>query len=109
MFRFTIRDMLWLTAFVAIAITWLMDRNAMRRERAELAKRESELTSRAKMWENEANRAEKRFAAISDRLSALVWALQMRDIKPHELVDANNNPISPLKRSRPVFMDDTTK
>jgi len=92
MFRFTIRDLLWLTAFVAVAIVWLLDRNAIRRHRAELAKREAELISRAKMWEAEAQRAEKRYADINERLSAIFWALQMRDIKPYDLIDANNKP-----------------
>jgi len=95
MFRFSIRDVLWLMALVGIAIVWLMDRSAMRRERAELAKREAELQSRAKMWENEANRAEKRYSAIDDRLSAILWALQVRGIQQRELIDANNKPKHP--------------
>ena len=104
MFRFTIRDVLWLMVVVGLAIVWLMDRNAMRRERAELAQREAELTSRAKMWENEANRAEKRYANISERLSSLEWALRMRDIKVSELIDGNNRPkfSAPHRRSAPV-------
>ena len=95
MFRFTIRDVLWLTVVVGLAIVWLMDRNAMRRGRAESAKREAESTSHAKMWENEANRAEKRYADVSEKLSNLDWALRMRDIKLSELVDAKYRPKSP--------------
>jgi uncharacterized membrane-anchored protein YhcB (DUF1043 family) len=30
MFRFTIRDVLWLTALVALAIGWWVDRTALR-------------------------------------------------------------------------------
>jgi hypothetical protein len=95
MFRFTIRDVLGLTTLVGIAIVWMMDRNAMHRERAEIAKRAAELTSQANMWENEANRAEKRYSAINERLTAIFWALQMRDIEPDELIDANNKPKYP--------------
>jgi hypothetical protein len=104
MLRFTIRDLLWLMVVVGIATVWLMGRNAMRRERAELTKREAELTSKAKMWENEANRAEKRYSAINERLSAILWALQRRDIKQHELIDANNNPIfqPPAKKANSI-------
>jgi hypothetical protein len=32
MFRFTIRDVLWLTALVALAVGWWLDRNSLRRE-----------------------------------------------------------------------------
>src|ERR1051325_6200316 len=93
--KFSIRDLLWLTGVVAFAIVWLMDRNTMRRQRAELAKREAELTSRAKMWEAEAQRAEKRYAGLNERLSGILWALQMRDIRPYDLIDANNRPRFP--------------
>jgi len=95
MFRFTIRDLLWVMVVVGLAIVWLLDRNAMRRERAESARREAELASRAKMWENEANRAEKRYSDANERLSGLEWALRMRDIKLSELVDAKHRPKSP--------------
>jgi hypothetical protein len=33
MFRFTIRDVLWLTVVVALAIVWQRDRAALKRER----------------------------------------------------------------------------
>jgi hypothetical protein len=104
MFRFTIRDVLWLMVVVGLAIVWLMDRNAMRRERAESARREAELTSRAKMWENEASRAEKRYSDVYERLSGLEWSLRMRDIKLSDLVDANYRPKSPPppRKSAPV-------
>ncbi len=104
MFRFTIRDVLWLMVVLGMAIVWLMDRNAMRRERAESAKRGAELISRAKMWENESNRAEKRYSDVNERLMGLEWALRMRDIKLSELVDAKYRPKSPPppKRSAPV-------
>src|SRR5262245_35255302 len=96
--RFSIRDLLWLTALVAVAIVWLMDRDRVRRDRLELAKREAELVSRAKMWEAEANRAEKRTAAINERLNGIEGALRWRDIKLDELIDQNNKPRFP----RPV-------
>src|SRR5262245_28106336 len=96
--RFSIRDLLWLTALVAVAIVWLMDRDRVRRDHLELAKREAELVSRAKMWEAEAQRAEKRYAAINERLSGIHWALQWRGIQLHELIDENNKP----RFSRPV-------
>ena len=57
MIRFTIRDVLMLTALVAICVTWLMDRDKIHRERAHLAKREAELASENKMWKAEAKRA----------------------------------------------------
>ena len=101
MFHFTIRDVLWLMTLVGIAIVWLMDRNAMRRERAELAKREVEMTSRAKMWENEANRAEKRYSAIDEYLQRS-FGLEMRDIKPDELIDVNNRPKYPRPSKKQI-------
>jgi len=107
--RFTIRDLLWLTALVAVAIAWLMDRNAVRRERAKLAKREAELTSRAKMWEAEAHRAEKRAVAPREVLDGLYFALQMRGIKLSDLIDSKNNPIHPSQRQKPIFIDDATR
>jgi len=36
MFRFTIRDVLWLTVVVALAIGWWLDQDQIRRERAAL-------------------------------------------------------------------------
>src|SRR5262245_43563778 len=99
--RFTIRDLLWLTAFVAVGIVWLMDRNAMRRERAELAKREAELVSRARMWEAEANRAEKRQVDIRDRLFRLDSALAQHRITQSELANIKNQP--PFKKL--IFVD----
>src|SRR5436309_14108708 len=107
--RFSIRDLLWLTAVVAVAIVWLMDRNTMRRQRAELAARETELTSRAKMWEAEAQRAEKRYAAIDERLGGIYWALQMRGIKSYELIDANNKPKFPRPPQKAVLVDPDSK
>jgi len=37
MFRFTIRDVLWLTVVAAVACAWLVERTAMKNERYELA------------------------------------------------------------------------
>jgi hypothetical protein len=105
MLRFTLRDLFWLTAFVAVAIVWLMDRQAILRERAELAKREAELTSRAKMWENEANRAEKRQVDTRDELTRLHSALSRHRIAPSELTSFKNQP--PLKKL--IFVDSDTK
>jgi hypothetical protein len=34
MFRFTIRDLLWLTVVVALLAAWWLDRNSLRRESA---------------------------------------------------------------------------
>jgi hypothetical protein len=104
--KFSIRDLLWLTAFVAVGIVWLMDRNAMRRERAELAKREAELTSRAKMWEAEANRAEKRIAFAGDRLQAIDFALNRHGIFQSDLIDANNRQKSGGRPQKLIFVDD---
>jgi hypothetical protein len=84
--RFSIRDLLWLTAFVAVGIVWLTDRNAMRRERADLAKREAELTSRAKMWEAEANRAEKGQVDTRESLTRLNFLLQNMGVTQSDLV-----------------------
>jgi hypothetical protein len=107
--RFSIRDLLWLTAFVAVAIVWLMDRNAIRREQAELAKREAELTSRAKMWEAEAQRAEKRYTGLDERLGAIRWALERRNIKLNDLIDANNRPKSPRPPQKTIDIDPDSK
>src|SRR5262245_28088625 len=79
-FRFTIRDVLWLTLVVAVTIVLLMDRSAVRRERAELAKREAEHISRAKMWEAEANRAEERQAETMDELTRLSLSLKREEM-----------------------------
>lgn len=106
MLRFTIRDVLWLTTLVAVAIVWLTDRNALRRERAELAKREAEHISRAKMWEAEANRAENRVAAASDRLQALDFALRRHGIFQGDLIDASNQPKSMPRPQKLIFVDD---
>jgi hypothetical protein len=60
MFRFTIRDLLWLTAFVAVVIAWLNDRDKirhMRRDGEQMTKRAADLKSQAKMWQNEADKA----------------------------------------------------
>jgi hypothetical protein len=38
MFRFTIRDVLWLTVVVALAVAWLVERNQFRRQIEELKK-----------------------------------------------------------------------
>jgi len=99
--RFTIRDLLWLTAFVAVGIVWLTDRDAMRRERAELAKREAELVSRARMWEAEANRAEKRQVDTSDQLLRLNSSLARHRITPSDLANFKNQP--PFKKL--IFVD----
>ena len=104
--KFSIRDLLWLMAFVAVGIVWLTDRNAMRRERAELAKREAELTSLAKMWEAEANRAEKRVTDSRERLQALDFALTRHGIFQSDLIDANNRPKSGLRPQKLIFVDD---
>jgi len=37
MFRFTIRDVLWLMSFVAILCSWWLDRSAIARERNRMA------------------------------------------------------------------------
>jgi hypothetical protein len=100
MFRFTIRDLLWLTAFVAVAIVWLTDRNAMRRERTELALREAELTARAKMWEAEANRAEKRQVDSSDTLLRLSLTLNRLGMSPSDLLRSSTS------RKKLILVDD---
>ena len=69
MFRFTIRDVLWLTTLVAIGTVWRMDRDKIRRDRVSMVKREADLTSRAKMWENKADRAEQRIVDTREMLS----------------------------------------
>jgi hypothetical protein len=103
MFRFTIRDLLWLTAFIAVGIVWLTDRNTMRRERAELAKREAELTSRAKMWEAEANRADNRQAEARDALIKVTAALNRLGVRESDLLKFA------YYRKRLVFVDDDSK
>ena len=47
MFRFTIRDLLWLMVVVAIATAWLIDRDRIRRDRLAMVKHEAELISQA--------------------------------------------------------------
>ncbi len=78
----------------------------MRRERAELAKREAEFISQAKMWEAEANRAEKRVVAIGDRLQALDFALKRHGIFQSDLIDANDQPKSRPRPQKLIFVDD---
>jgi hypothetical protein len=81
MFRFTIRDVLWLMVVVGIGTTWLLDRDRIQRHRIAMAKHEAELISRAKMWENEAGRAEQRYADIRERFNALEGEMRMRGTK----------------------------
>jgi hypothetical protein len=109
MFRFTIRDVLWLMVVVGVGLVWLMDRDRIRRDRIELAKREAEHVSRAKMWEAEAQRAEKRASASREALSAIYVALKIRGLNPRDVIDSNNNPIPPWRRQKPDFIDDATR
>ena len=50
MFRFTIRDVLWLTVVVAMGVAWLVDRGNLRREKSvavnRMAQRMADATNR---------------------------------------------------------------
>jgi hypothetical protein len=87
MFRFTIRDVLMLTALVAICVTWLMDRDKIRRERAELVKREAELKSQRNVAIAEAKRADLREMATSEYNQRIMMALRTRGMDPQEVLD----------------------
>ena len=84
---FTIRDVLMLTALVAICVTWLMDRDKIRRERAQLVKREAELTSQNKMWQAEAKRADLRQQDAAEFAQRIEMALRLRGLDPAEVLD----------------------
>lgn len=84
--RFSIRDLLWLTAFVAVGIVWLMDRDKVRNERESMVKREAELTSQAKMWQAEADRAGLRWAAIQNEMQAIEMNLRKRRMNIAEFI-----------------------
>ena len=47
--RFTIRDLLWLTAVIAIGTAWFADRAIIRRERDSLEQRQAELDVRMRL------------------------------------------------------------
>jgi hypothetical protein len=87
MFRFTIRDILMLTALVAICITWLMDRNRIRQDRAQFVKREAELTSQRNIAVAEAERASLREQVATEYQQKIVMALQMRGMDPKDVID----------------------
>jgi hypothetical protein len=50
MFRFTIRDLLWLTAIAALAAAWLADRSNLR---GTVARRGELIHNMAQEWANE--------------------------------------------------------
>ena len=50
MFRFTIRDVLWLTALIALAAAWFADRSNLR---CTVARRGEFIHNMAQDWENE--------------------------------------------------------
>ena len=90
MFRFTIRDVLWLTVVVAVIVVQQMDQQKLKRERAALAKREAELTSESKMWRAEADRASLRMVERNDAaqraIQNLHTELQRRGVNTHEIL-----------------------
>jgi hypothetical protein len=45
MFRFTIRDVLWLTVVVAMGVTWWLDRRKAFAERAHISRNAEELAN----------------------------------------------------------------
>ena len=70
MFRFAIRDMLWLTALVAVAICWQMDRNRIARLADRIAAVEAHMTTADKNLEKTSNRlmsAEQRIIGLQMR------------------------------------------
>jgi hypothetical protein len=87
MLRFTIRDVLMFTALVAISVTWLMDRDKIRKERAHVAKLKAELTSQNKMWQAEAKRADLREKDASEFNQQIIGALRARGMDPAEGLD----------------------
>ncbi len=87
MFRFTIRDLLWLMTLVGVVIVWIMDRNAIRQERAKLVAREAELVSRAKMWEAEAHRAGVRAEDANEYSRSMTMVMMRRGIRPPEMME----------------------
>jgi hypothetical protein len=59
MFRFTIRDVLWLTALVAVACGWAMEVSRNRVERREFSIREAEFREKLDIEKRRADRAER--------------------------------------------------
>jgi hypothetical protein len=47
--RFTIRDLLWLTAVIAIGTAWFADRAIIRRERDNLERQQAELNAHTRL------------------------------------------------------------
>lgn len=66
MFRFMIRDVLWLTVVAALALGWWLDRDQIRRETQALRKERLELQALP------LTRAEKALAVIEAELASLV-------------------------------------
>lgn len=107
--QFTIRELLLVTVIASLGVGWWIDRNTMRRERAESAKREAELTSRAKMWENETNRAEKRGRDSGERFQALNFALNQYGMLQSDLIDAKNHPRYLPRTKKLIIVDGDPK
>ena len=56
MFRFTIRDVLWLTVVVALAVGWWIDQDRIRRHRGALKASEQALANEREKFQIEAQR-----------------------------------------------------
>jgi hypothetical protein len=63
--KFTIRDLLWLTAFVAVGLVWRNDRDHFQRERDEMAQLSAALTAEKEAAIESAKRQQHRVDAIS--------------------------------------------
>lgn len=87
MFRFTIRDLLWLTVVVALAVAWLLDLSRIRQERDQLAKRKAELASENKMWKAEADRASLQSQDARELNQKLELVLEGHGVDPSEVRD----------------------
>ena len=88
MFRFTIRDLLWLMVVVGLSVGWLADLDKIRRGRDALSKREAALVSENKRWRAEADRASVLQQDTSELNRQLMVILEGNGIDPREI----NNP-----------------
>src|SRR5262249_10824262 len=83
--RFTIRDLLWLTAVIAIGAGWLTDRAVMRDERQHLEQRQTELDLRMQVLSDERAILSDQTKAAAQQKQAYSEMNQQLEMRLHEL------------------------
>jgi hypothetical protein len=90
MFRFTIRDVLWLTVVVALGIVWQLDRMKSQSDSVKAAQkareREEQLIAYKTAAQNEAKKAQDQANFHSNEYRFLAQRLYKRGLDPRELI-----------------------